>query len=63
MLIVKQFNKLILQQIEDETQESVSFLKKRNYFGPFTRNYKSFASTILLSDLIYISIKWHNIRV
>ena len=32
MLIVKQFNKLILQQIEDETQESVSFLKKRNYF-------------------------------
>ena len=57
MLIVKQFNKLILQQIEDETQESVSFLKKRNYFGPFTRNYKNFANTILLSDLIYISIK------
>ena len=57
-------NRKAIQQInftanlEQEIQESISFLKKRkNYLRLFARNCKSFVSAIFLNDLILINIK------
>ena len=40
-----------------------SWRSKRNSFGLFKRNCKSFVNAIPLSDLIFISIKWHNTTI
>ena len=36
---------------------------KENCFRLLTRNCKSFSNTTLLSDLNFISIKWHNTTI